>query len=646
MRSIDPGLARRGLILTGITAVLVSGGIVIGGRGGSPAAASVLPAFDNCTTLQQWVTRAAAKEQSGAGGGATYGTVMGGPIPVDGMVRGALGAAEGLAIPAPKGASGTTAMQGSAGAATDAVGSSATGTNVQEVGVDEPDQVKTDGSHIVGITNGRLWVAELRAGVPRVIGRLKLNGWASSLLLDGSRALVLTTGGPVGIYGGPAVDLPAIGAAGESVPSDVIRPYDGRSQLVAVDLSQPRSPRVIATQTVTGTVLTARQVGDVAWVVTQSQPAVRPLPRNKPNTLLPGRTVRDGRGVVVADGALLPCSSVRHPIKLAGSQLLTVQPVDLTAASPFTKGRAAGVIASGGLVYASAHRLYVATTTWGSTANTQIHAFDISDGKRASYVGSGTVPGTLLSQWAMSEQDGYLRVASTRGDVVPPPGEGLVPSRSRMSESLVTVLAERGSRLVQVGQVGGLGRGERVWAVRWLGDLAAVVTFKQTDPLYLLDVSEPTNPRVLGELKITGYSAYLHPVGDGLLLGIGHEADARGRIGDMKATLFDVRDPAHPRAVDSLDLGLGGSNAEGDSHAFTYLPVKRLALLPLFSDDGTVARSIQVSTSGLSEAGRLVGGNTVQRFLPVGNAVVALGMDRLLSVDATTLNVLGVAALQ
>jgi uncharacterized secreted protein with C-terminal beta-propeller domain len=255
------------------------------------------------------------------------------------------------------------------------------------------------------------------------------------------------------------------------------------------------------------------------------------------------------------------------------------------------------------------------------------------------------VRGTLLSQWAMSEQGGYLRVATTTGDVVPAPGEGIVPQRSAQSQTSVIVLAERGRRLVQVGSVGGLGRGERVWAVRYLGNIAAVVTFRQTDPLYLVDLSDPTRPRLRGALELTGYSSYLHPVGPGLLLGVGREADSAGRVLGAKATLFDISDLARPRQVSSLDLGDGWSQLDGDSHAFTYLPDRHLALLPQ-QDPSSAAVSIAVSPSALHLAGTLRNVDYVQRFVPVGGDVVALGNDSLLAVDPYVLDVLGTTALR
>jgi uncharacterized secreted protein with C-terminal beta-propeller domain len=630
------------LAFGGVVAVIVGGGVVIDGMVARPATAAALPTFDNCTQLRHWVDRAAAQQHAAVrmGDVGATGGQGGEAVPLAGRMSSGTGtttsgAQAGAPAAAPN-ASTTTATDS-------AVGSSATGTNVQEAGVDEPDQVKTDGKRIVGITPGRgLWVAELSGNVPRVVGRMRFDGEPTSLLLAGNRALVLVS--PQFAPGGPiAMDAPAV-AEGPAPSSGSIRPYAGQSRLVVVDLTDVRALRVVASQDVTGTVLTARQIGAVAWVVSQSRPTVTGGGKRPGARLLPEQRVRNSHGGVVSQGAAMPCSSVRHPTVLSGAQMLMVQPVDLTAGAPFTTGRSAGVVADSGFVYASTKRLYVATSKWGSTATTQIHAFNIGDGKQAKYVGSGSVTGTLLSQWAMSEQDGFLRVASTTGPVVPPPGEGDVPSKAFMSESLVSVLAERGSRLVRVGLVGGLGRGERVWAVRWLGNLAAVVTFRQTDPLYLLDVSQPRAPRLLGSLSLTGYSSYLHPVGDGLLLGVGHEADQMGRVENAKATLFDVRNPAHPRVVSKLDLGMGWGDVEGDSHAFTYLPARHLALLPLIRGDGSVATSIAVSPSALSTAGQLVGGGQVKRFLPVGDSVVAFGFDRLLSVDPTSLEVLGVAS--
>ena len=118
--------------------------------------------------------------------------------------------------------------------------------------------------------------------------------------------------------------------------------------------------------------------------------------------------------------------------------------------------------------------------------------------------------------------------------------------------------------LTRIGSVSGLGKGERIYAVRFMGERGYVVTFRQVDPLYTLDLSDPTAPKVVGELKIPGYSAYLHPVGDNLLLGIGREGSG------VKASLFDVSNMAAPTQVAQLMFGSGNTAVEFEPHAFLY----------------------------------------------------------------------------
>ena len=140
-----------------------------------------------------------------------------------------------------------------------------------------------------------------------------------------------------------------------------------------------------------------------------------------------------------------------------------------------------------------------------------MHAFAL-DGDRTSYVDSARVAGTVKDRWSFDEHDGRLRVATSLGDPWSPSGTDVV------------VLAERSGKLVETGRVAGLGRGEQVKAVRWFDDAAVVVTFRQTDPLHTVDLSDPDRPRLVGTLHVPGFSSYLHPVGGGLLVGVGRDA--------------------------------------------------------------------------------------------------------------------------
>jgi hypothetical protein len=231
---------------------------------------------------------------------------------------------------------------------------------------------------------------------------------------------------------------------------------------------------------------------------------------------------------------------------------------------------------------------------------TAIHRFGIGEAGPAVYRASGEVPGHLLNQFSMSEHDDRLRVATT---------DGWSNSRSGAPESWVRVLEERDGGLVEVGAVGGLGRNEQIKSVRFIGDRGYVVTFRQTDPLYTVDLSDPTAPRVAGELKILGYSAYLHPAGDGLLIGIGQDATEQGRVTGTQVALFDVSDAANPRQIQKHLVGVGSSTAEQDHHAFLWWDATDLAVIPAQNyDEGWFfngAIGFTITPDGITELGRI-----------------------------------------
>jgi hypothetical protein len=129
-----------------------------------------------------------------------------------------------------------------------------------------------------------------------------------------------------------------------------------------------------------------------------------------------------------------------------------------------------------------------------------------------------------------------------------------------------------------------LGRGERIYSVRFIGPVGYVVTFRQTDPLYTLDLSDPSKPRVVGELKITGFSSYLHPAGNTRLIGVGQDADLDGRVQGTQVSLFDVSNPATARRLDAFALAGGNSEAEYDPHAFLYWPAEQLLVVPMWAE--------------------------------------------------------------
>ncbi|CAN5124356.1 hypothetical protein BH20ACT16_BH20ACT16_10830 [soil metagenome] len=273
------------------------------------------------------------------------------------------------------------------------------------------------------------------------------------------------------------------------------------------------------------------------------------------------------------------------------------------------------IMAGAQTVYASTTGLYVASQRYVAAleagravpgqSRTEIHRFEASKAGETSYASSGSVAGFVLNQYSLSEFGGALRVASTEE---PAWFDGQM---TRDSESFVTVLAERGSELAMLGRAEGLGKGERIYAVRFAGDKGYVVTFRQVDPLYTLDLSKKTHPRVVGELKILGYSAYLHPISDDLLLGVGQDATAQGRTQGTQLSLFDVSDPRRPARRGQVSLGAGASStAEYDPHAFLFWKPSNLAVIPLstYGDTGQDfegAVGFSIGAASIAEAGRI-----------------------------------------
>jgi hypothetical protein len=496
-------------------------------------------------------------------------------------------------------------------------------TNVQEEGVDEPDLVKSNGSTLFVVRSDRLFAVDVRGRKPSLAGSLQLPQSGSyELLLHGDRLVVLSRGV---VY---AVGVPRAGVAAP------VRGYLPQSSLIEVDVSDPGGMRIVRSLALDADYVSARLVGSVARIVTvsgmpQALPFQAPVDgsadataaasaRNRAvvrtsriGSWLPTYRVKGRRGQTLVRRPLVQCRNVRRPATYSGLGLLTVLTIDLR------KGLAPvdsdSIVADGRTVYASQESLYVATQRWFAqpvTATTSdpprvttaIHKFDISDPASTQYRGSGTVSGYLMSQWSLSEHKGVLRVASTEEPTWWNPGP------QEQSESFVTTLGEQGGALVQLGRVGGLGKGERVYAVRFMGDTGYVVTFRQVDPLYTLDLSTPSRPAVLGELKIQGYSAYLHPLGNDLLLGIGQDASEEGRVLGTQLSLFDVSDLRRPTRLHAYALGSSWSEAESDHHAFLWWGASRLAVLPVqaYNEKPFVgAVGFRVGRGGIDETGRV-----------------------------------------
>jgi uncharacterized secreted protein with C-terminal beta-propeller domain len=607
---------RRISILAGVAVLATAALEGASARPGASSAGSRLVAFRSCPDLVTYA-RAHAKpfvSAYGLGGGRTDLVAKGAPVP--------------------------SAALGQAGAAREdsalQQGVDYSGTNVQEEGVDEPDLVKTDGRTVFAIANGTLNAVAVNGGKPQLLDTLKLNTVATyELLLHGKRLLVIGRGG----YW--AEPLPA--------SAKLIMPYQPASSvLTEVDVSDPKALEVVRTLELDGAYVAARLVGSTVRLVASSQvpaslPFVQPangapeavafakrhnasvLANARVGKWLPSYRIKRAGHRAGREHAAVQCRRVTRPASFSGLGMLTVLTIDL--AKGLEPVDSTALMTDARIVYASQENLYVATERWADRpdpaqpqaeqpgATTAIHRFDITNPAKSVYRGSGKVSGFLLSQWSLSEFKGVLRVVSTETPAWWGAGGD--------SESFLTTLRLADNGLDQVGRVGELGKGERVYAVRFVGDTGYVVTFRQVDPLYTVDLADPAKPRVLGELKIPGYSAYLHPIGEDLLLGIGQDADENGRTQGTQISIFDVSDLRKPTRLHTKALGLGWSEAESDHHAFLYWPASSLVVVPFEQK----AVGFKVGRArGVDELGRVDNGAGGQEYTPpIRRSLVAGG---------------------
>lgn len=261
-------------------------------------------------------------------------------------------------------------------------------------------------------------------------------------------------------------------------------------------------------------------------------------------------------------------------------------------------------------LYASKENLFLASHGW--SRKTPIHQFSLANGKeKTKYVGSTLVSGALLNQFSMDEFEGHLRIATTGTDRVSCEGEEVCTTDVLPSSRVFAFQLTKGDPKL-VGESEHLAQGERIFAVRFMGKQGYVVTFRQVDPLFVLDLSDPKNLRVRGELKITGFSRYLHPLSQGYLLGVGRAADETGRVRGLALSIFDVQNPDEPKLAHSIEIGNWNtrSEVEKDHHAFRYIPEKDLVILPVRNRAGTLKDlkdSFQIYQAGALKGFTLVG---------------------------------------
>ena len=482
-------------------------------------------------------------------------------------------------------------------------------TNTQVAGVDESDFVKNDGTRIFALSGQTLFAA--KSWPPQdlaVAGKLDLEGWPSSMFLDKDQLVIFSsiwtvpTGGGMGAAARPACLMGGGGC------------FWGWSttKITVVDVSVLAAPAVKSEVYLPGYATGSRRVGSSVRLVLSDGvrwpealkwwPDYDPsLYQDKSRLVAAISALEDSNEAIIRGTPIEKWFPVGQR-KLQGGAtvevgyqcgdffvsnaperlgLVTIATLDLAHLDAGVSRKS--IVGEAGVIYANEKRLYLASEHWwwwalsGQRDYTYVHAFDLSDPLRAAYLGSGGVEGHAADSFALDEKDGYLRIATS---TIQYQEDAATPHLFHfVAGSRLSVLAPSASgALTLVGEIPSLVDGERLTAMRFVGDKGFAVTFRNVDPLVTLDLADPLHPKKVAELTLPGFSTYLQPIDATHLLAIGEDlpldgsghADWNRRA--VTLSIFDVGDLAHPARTAQALVGTAWAYSEAmwDHHAFNW----------------------------------------------------------------------------
>ena len=447
-------------------------------------------------------------------------------------------------------------------------------TNQQVSGVDELDTVKNDGQYIYTITNNSVAIVQAYPTInAKLVSRLTLNGTLQGIFVVGDKLVIVSQ-----IYSysplGEGLKVPTIVSGGPQTTGIAsIWPisFAATTSLFVVDISDHSNPIVTTRVDVNGTMAGARLIGnDVYLVATQSVYCYGRI-------LLPEQVV-NGHATTFT-----PSQVYHSDIVDQGYCFTTVIGLDVTQNIPNPTARIY-LIGSTSTIYVSLHDIYLTQPSWAENGQTIIHRVSIA-GLSINYEATGTVSGHILNQFSMDEYNGYFRVATTSCCTSSPGPQPLWTVSTSQQETNLYVLDKN---LHIVGKLEGLSPGEQIYSARFMGDKAYLVTYKRTDPLFVIGLQDPTKPTVLGQLTITGVSDYLQPYDETHLIGIGQTGtdvawENAIRFTRLKISMFNVTDPNNPIETSRYIVGGPGTSspAINDHRAVLFDRSLHLLVIPI-----------------------------------------------------------------
>jgi len=427
------------------------------------------------------------------------------------------------------------------------------GTNTQVRGVDEADILKNDGEYLYYIQGDRLYIVRALPDL-KVLSSMAIPNYRQNteLYVRGDRMALVYSEYPPG--GDPAASVQVYDIAARERP------------LLVKSFSQP------------GSLLSSRMIGERVYLLSTQWAN---LEFRVKDGVIPEEDILP----VVYDGGqprTLPAGCIAIMPGAEEPSYLMVSSLDIESSKSETES--AAILGAGSQVYCNQAALFVACQRyqditplggldrrpWGGiSAKTLIYKFDLLEGGKIKAAGSGEAPGAPLNQFSMDEYKGHFRIATTG-------------NREKDGETVNFITILDGD-LKQVGSIENIAPGERIQSARFIGGKGYIVTFRQTDPLFVIDLENPAAPKILGELKLPGFSAYLHPWDATHLIGIGPGGGEQGTDGSTKVSLFDISDPAQPREIDRVIIPDTWSEIQQNHKILSVCAEKGLFGLPLGS---------------------------------------------------------------
>ncbi|UCD28698.1 MAG: beta-propeller domain-containing protein [Planctomycetota bacterium] len=473
-------------------------------------------------------------------------------------------------------------------------------TNIQEIGVDESDIVKNNGQNIYVLDGSAIHIIQATpADSMKELATVQLESAGDSLYLRNKTLVVLsheytyylaewdyvTTAQPIDIIGDEWND-------------------GSQTTVTIIDVSDPANPVNLATTKFEGNLVSSRMIDNRLYLILTTTPRLfygitqADLDKMSLNDWLPDYQTVSSDGSVKS-GNIMDWQDCYRPETPNGYGITMVVTMDVD--NPNADFEPVAISADAGIIYASTDALYITDTEYnyfigGSVEDTIVHKFDFTDTGTA-YIASGLVPGRPLNQYSLGEYESYLRIATTIRSF---------EFNANGSTNNVYILAESGGTLEVVGKIENIAPGESIYAARFIGTRGFLVTFKKIDPLFTLDLSDPTNPQVRGELKVPGYSDHIQLLDENHLLTIGKDAQDMGSFAwfqGVQLSIFDVTNFTNPQLLHKEIIGGRGTHSEANDNpkAFNYFASRGVLAFPidLYSGDTTGSQYGQHTFTGL-----------------------------------------------